>query len=723
MKAITSPHIRKPPDLLPTRLRQQAIELANKPILSFLDEHCAVQNSSTFREVDRAARSIAAHLQEKRKTGKPVVLAYPSGLEFVSAFCGCLYAGVIAVPASLPRSHHPDERMPSILANCGASLVLTSGRSQTIIERQLGAAGITVDLIATDLLPDASDQWNPVRCGPEQLAFLQYTSGSTRTPSGVMVSHGNLVANLECLRETWSTHPGSVGVSWLPLFHDMGLIAGILEPLWVGYPTYLMTPATFVQNPLRWLSAITRYKGTIAGGPNFAYQACVDAAKSVGIAELDLSSWQLAWNGAEPVRASTLEQFRTTFAQAGFAPESLSPGFGLAEATLLVTGNNGTVPAMELIVDETQLRNGHIRHCSADNPRAKRLVSSGRARRDTSVRIVHPETRVELKSDEVGEIWVSGESVGKGYWQKPQETSSTFGAYTEGGEGPFLRTGDLGFVDNKELFVTGRLKDIIVIRGTNYYPHDLEHTVEACHPALRQDAGAVVGIEDAGTVRIVVVHEVRRDSWRSIHADEIVEAIRRAIARKHQLALDGVVLIKPFSLPKTSSGKVQRGRCRTAVQDNTLPLVHQWRRPTLQVAPIDFGGEPLTQPGVLERQLVDWLQRELSLNELGWKTPLMELGVDSLKAVELSNALSTAFNYSFSATLIIDYPTVEALALLIREQILGVTPRNSAVNIKPSLSPSDNSSLTKAIELLDQDELDAVLQKTIDEVLGSGERA
>jgi len=530
-----------------------------------------------------------------------------------------------------------------------------------------------------------------------------------------MISHGNLASNLESLREVLCTHPDSISISWLPLFHDMGLIAGVLEPLWVGYSAFLMSPATFVQSPLRWLRAFSRYRGTIGGGPNFGYQACVDAAQTSDISDLDLSAWEMAWNGAEPIRASTLEQFRDTFAAAGFRPESLTPSFGLAEATLLVSANNGSTPAFELVVDEMDLRNGRVRECAAESPRAKRLVASGRPAPGIKIRIVEPDTRREADRESVGEIWVGSVSAGQGYWHKPEESRATFGARLDGGEGPFLRTGDLGFVHGGELFVTGRLKDVIVIRGVNFYPHDLEHTVELSHPALRADAGVVVGLEDGGRTRLVAVHEIRRDSWRTVNPDEVFDAIRRAVAREHQLPLDGILLLKPFSLPKTSSGKVQRSRCRTAVQEQTLPALHQWWAPAAQVAPIDFTSEPLSQPGVLERQLVDWLQRELSLTNLGWKTPLIELGIDSLKGVELGNALSAAFNHSFPATLVIDHPTIEALACLIREEVFGVKP------VHVFVSTLGHAALAEEIEALDQEELDAVLQKSIDEVLRSGD--
>jgi acyl-CoA synthetase (AMP-forming)/AMP-acid ligase II/acyl carrier protein len=707
--------------LVPLRLRRHALEQCHRQILAFIDEDVMVQQSWTFGELDRRARSIAAHLQRLDVAGQPVIIAYPSCLEFVAAFLGCLYAGAIVVPACLPRSHGIDERLSTILVDSGSRIVLTGHRYQSLIARQTASrsATLAVVVIATDELADASDAWMPVQWDAEQLALLQYTSGSTRAPSGVMITHGNLAANLRSLHETLRTSADSVGISWLPLFHDMGLVAGALEPLWVGYPTFLMAPATFVQSPLRWLRAFSKYRGTIGGGPNFAFQACVDAAKAHGMVGLDLSSWELAWNGAEPLRASTVQEFSAMFSPVGFRPESLTPAYGLAEATLAVTANNGTVRPFEVIVDDLDLRNGFVREC-AESSRTKTLVSSGHPVRATEVRIVQPDTHSDSDPFTVGEIWVRSDSVGRGYWQKRDESAATFGARLNTGEGPFLRTGDLGFMHDGELFVTGRRKDVIVIRGVNYYPQDIEHTVESSHPALRRDAGAVFVTEDKDALRVVAVHELRRDSWRTIDAAEVFVAIRRAVAREHQLALNDIVLLKPFGLPKTSSGKVQRAGCRMALQDQSLPIVHQWSAPLTQVAPIDFTGEPLTQRGVLERQLVNWLQRECALTNLTWKTPLMDLGIDSLKGVELGNALSVAFNHSFSATLLIDHPTVEALADLIREDVLGVKPK--PVIAPPMISMAD-STLEEDIASLDQFDLDSMLEESIDAVLKSGGRA
>jgi acyl-CoA synthetase (AMP-forming)/AMP-acid ligase II/acyl carrier protein len=714
------------PDLVPTRLQRHTSQRPDHQIVSFLDEEGSVQRVWTFGELDRRARSIAAYLQSLALAGRPVVVVFPSGLDFIAAFCGCLYAGAIAVPTSLPRPHGTDERMQAILEDSGARYILTSSRHRKILERHV-PAGSGISVVATDTLADGSDDWKPVQTTSDQLAFVQYTSGSTRTPRGVMISHGNFSANLESLQEMLRTSSDSVGVSWLPLFHDMGLIAGVFEPLWVGYPVYLMAPATFIQSPLRWLQAISRFRGTVCGGPNFAYQACADAAKTSNVGGMDLSCWELAWNGAEPVRASTLSQFNAAFGPAGFRAESLTPSFGLAEATLLVTSNNGTVAPRELLVDEPALRNGHVLPCGEGNPNAKRRVGSGRPDSRTDVRIVQPETLREVDKNAVGEIWVRNSSVGQGYWKKPEESASVFGARLESGEGPFLRTGDLGFLHEGELFVTGRLKDVLVIRGVNYYPEDIEYTIESSHATLRPDASAVVGLEHGGSVQLIAVLEVRRDFWRTLDANEVFEHIRRAVAREHQLALHGIVLLKPFGLPKTSSGKIRRARCRSLLEEQGLPVLHEWYASGATGAPIDFNGEPLTHPGVLERRLMDWLQRELVLSNLSWKTPLMDLGIDSLRGVELAQALATAFNYSFPPTLLIEYPTIEALASAIRYEVLGAgaasvsASRPKAEAVLPPEAVLSDEELSSRIEAMEADELDAALEKSIASVLsGSG---
>jgi acyl-CoA synthetase (AMP-forming)/AMP-acid ligase II/acyl carrier protein len=695
-------------DLLPIRIRRHVYERPDTSALSFLDDELEVLESLTYRELDQRARAVAASLLERGLGGTPIVLSFPPGLQFVTAFCGCLYAGAVAVPTTLPRPDRTDQRFAAILADSGTQVVLTSAQHSADLYRHAGSSASNVDVIATDLISPADDSGSVAAPAAEQLAFLQYTSGSTRAPRGVMVRHGDLAKNLNALCQVLGANDESVGVSWLPLFHDMGLIAGILLPLWLGYPQYLMAPATFIRNPLSWLGAISRYRGTHGGAPNFAYQMCADAARAAD--ELDLATWRVAWNGAEPIRPDTLDRFRDRFAPNGFRPESIAPAYGLAEATLVVSGGDGSKPAAELIVDESELHIGQVRSRIDDGPGAKRLVGSGWPGPGIEVCIVRPDVRRPVEPHTLGEIWVRSDSVAQGYWHKPVETSETFDAYLATGEGPYLRTGDLGFLDDGELFVIGRLKDVIVIRGVNYYPHDIEYTVERSHPALQPDGGAVIGVEESGRVELVAVHEVQRGCAESLAGDDVVDAIRRAVAREHELALQRVVLLRPGGLPKTSSGKVRRAKCKDELDGTGLPVLHEWQMSGVGTMPIDFDTESLSQPGALERQLVDWLQRELSRTGLTWRTPLTELGIDSLKGVELVNVLSSAFDHTFPATSMLDHPTVASLAGLIRATKLGGDASHQGRS-------NGGVYTAEQIDALDEGELAEVLRRRIDDVL------
>ncbi|MBX7432660.1 AMP-binding protein [Mycobacterium sp. Y57] len=698
-------------DLLPMRTQRYAEERPNECVLSFLDAQLRVADSLTYRELDHRARAIGAVLLERGLSGAQVVLSYPAGLDFATAFCGCLYAGAVAVPAPLPRRSRADQRMAGILADSDARCILTDAEHTAELGQQASAAAGTIDVVATDMiapLPDGGE----TGLDADRLAFLQYTSGSTRSPLGVMVRHGDLAANLDSLREVLAPDRESVGVSWLPSFHDMGLIAGLLLPVWLGYPAFLMAPTTFIKNPMSWLQSISRHRGTHSGGPNFAYQACIDAVCDTQLDGLDLSSWKVAWNGAEPIRPETVDLFRARFAATGFRPQSIAPGYGLAEATLVVSGSDGTNHAVELAVDESELRVGQVRPRDPGDPGVKRLSGSGRPPSGVEVRIVRPDARRVIDENSLGEIWVRSSSVAQGYWCKPQDTAEFFDAYLATGEGPYLRTGDLGFLRDGELFVIGRLKDTIVIRGVNYFPHDVEGCVDHSHPALQRDAGAVFDDEASGRTSVVAVQEIRRDALGAIDPDEAVEAIRRAVAREHQLALQRVVLLLPGGIPKTSSGKIQRSLCRDKLHRKELPILTDWRMPEPGRVSVDIGMESLSQPGILERQLVEWLQKELALSDLTWRSPLTDMGIDSLKGVELANALSTAFDHSFPATSILDHPTVASLATLIRRVKLGAD-----TDLRDR---TDGCYTAEQIDALDADELAKVLQERVDTVLDGG---
>jgi acyl-CoA synthetase (AMP-forming)/AMP-acid ligase II/acyl carrier protein len=699
-------------NLLPMRAIRHAAERRDERVLSFLDDRLGVVETLTYRQLDHRARSVAVQLLERGLAGEPIVLSFLPGLDFVTAFYGCMYAGAIAVPATLPQSRRGYERFSAVLSDSGTKCVLTSAELSADLDRHAIGSGAPVEVIATDLLSPVAHGGSVAPPAADELAILQYTSGSTRSPRGVMVRHGDLAANLNSTREIWGFDHESVGVSWLPFFHDMGLMAGVMLPIWLGYTTYLMAPGTFIRNPARWLQAISRYRGTHAGAPNFAYEACVDTAEAKGTGELDLSTWRVAWNGAEPVRPETLDRFRKRFAPNGFRPESIVPAYGLAESTLIVSGGNGSKSAVELSVDESELHIGQVRLHSDDSPGAKRLAGSGRPGTGIEVRIVRPDVRRLAEPHAIGEIWVRSDSVAQGYWQKPEETADTFEGYLATGEGPYLRTGDLGFQHEGELFVIGRIKDVIVIRGVNYYPHDIEYTVERSHQALQPDAGAVVGVDVAGRIDLIAIQEIRRHVTESIALDEVVDSIRRAVASEHQLALQRVVLLRPGVLPKTSSGKVQRAKCRDELGEAGLPILHEWRMSDAATAPVDFTTESLSQQGVLERQLVNWLQMELAVTDLTWRTPLTELGIDSLKGVELVNSLSVAFDHSFPATSMLDHPTVASLADLIRG--------SKGIDNGMQAAWSSDVYTAEQIHELDEGELTELLRRRVGDVLDGG---
>ncbi|HEX2222817.1 MAG TPA: fatty acyl-AMP ligase, partial [Thermoanaerobaculia bacterium] len=486
-------------------LRVRAAERPDRVAFTFLADGEVEGGRLTYAELDHQARAIAAALRQTLAPGDRALLLYPPGLEFIAAFFGCLYAGVIAVPAYPPRPNDRSQsRLRSIAHDAEPRAALTTSAILA------GAGDLAPELavlrwLPTDALPpfgaDAegfgfADGDGISEPEPDSVAFLQYTSGSTAAPKGVMVTHANLLHNERMIGEAFGQDEDTVVAGWLPLYHDMGLIGNVLQPLHAGARCVLMSPVAFLQKPLRWLEAISRYRATTSGGPNFAYELCVRKTTVEERARLDLSSWKVAFNGAEPVRETTLERFAEAFAASGFRREAFYPCYGLAEATLFVTGGElGRFPRVE-VVDAAALERNEVRPAFDGDP-ARRLVSNGRAWLGQQVVLADPETGLECPAGRVGEIWVAGPSVARGYWRNPEATERDFGAFLADGQGPFLRTGDLGFAAGGELYVTGRLKDLIIIRGRNHYPQDLELTAERSHPDLHAGGGAAFAV-DAG---------------------------------------------------------------------------------------------------------------------------------------------------------------------------------------------------------------------------------
>jgi acyl-CoA synthetase (AMP-forming)/AMP-acid ligase II len=570
-------------DILHDRSQNQS----DRTAFIFLQDGETESDRLTYFELDQRARAIAAQLQTCTQLGDRVLLLFPPSLEYIAAFFGCLYAGVVAVPAYPPRPNRSLQRLQAIAADAEASIALTVTATLTSLRRRLAQALEqeapelqNLHWLATDSIPNTLAQnWQPRTCNPDALAFLQYTSGSTAAPKGAMITHRNLLHNLDLIYQYFGHSSDSVGVLWLPLYHDMGLVGGVLQSVYAGFPVTLMSPLVFLQSPIRWLQAISRYRATTSGGPNFAYDFCVRKITPEQRSGLDLSSWTVALNAAEPIRPDTLERFTATFASCGFRRSTFYPSYGMAEATLMVSGGLHTDEPILKMVQASGLERHQVIAANpighGINPQPRTLVSCGKTLRDQQIVIVHPETLTRCAANQVGEVWVAGDSVAKGYWGNLEATKRDFHAYlADTGEGPFLRTGDLGFLDQGELFVTGRLKDVIIINGHNHYPQDIENTVEQCSEAIRPTCCAAFSVELHNTEQLIVLAEIDRRSLKQSPQNaqnspngsrsrlDITQVIRRSVLKQHDLQVYSVILLKPGTIPKTSSGKIQRHACR-----------------------------------------------------------------------------------------------------------------------------------------------------------------
>lgn len=534
----------------------------------------------TYHELDRMARAIAVELRDYVEPGDRVALAYPPGLDFISAFFGCLYAGVVAVPVYPPTRPNDWLRFEKIAMNAGATTVLTNAAliAGARLESCAATAGAENKLryLTTEAVRQTrAGEWQDPDMSPGNLAFLQYTSGSTGTPKGVIVSHGNLLHNQRLIKRGFQHSGRTVFVGWLPLYHDMGLIGNVLQPLYLGIPSILMAPAAFIVKPLRWLQAISRYRATTSGGPNFAYELCVRRIAEEQQAGIDLSCWDVAFNGSEKVRSDTIARFTEKFSSCGFRKSAFLCCYGLAESTLFVTGEKQSAAPTVVSIDADELQQHRVMAANDETRNAVDVVACGRSV-ELQVIIVDPATQITCAPGAVGEIWIKGGSVAQGYWGHPQVTQATFNASLfDTGEGSFMRTGDLGFLQNEELFVTGRLKDLIIIRGRNYYPNDIEATVQASHPSLRPDCGAAFAVDINGVESLVVVQEISRADRRNIDIDAVVGAAHLAVTAELGMALHELVLLKQGALPKTSSGKTRRGACRDAYLAGRLEVFGQ----------------------------------------------------------------------------------------------------------------------------------------------------
>ncbi|HVK54840.1 MAG TPA: beta-ketoacyl synthase N-terminal-like domain-containing protein, partial [Burkholderiales bacterium] len=630
----------------------------------------------TFAELDSRARNVAAALSAEGLSGERVLLAFPSGIDYVVALWGCLYAGAIAVPAYPPTSSAHGERLHQVMDDCAAKLILVP---DSLLNKARQRLGRLTDMPRIEALStfQASAEFTPPDINPESIAYLQYTSGSTSNPKGVMVSHRNVLAHASGVRAALQHDQNDVTVTWAPLFHDLGLVMGVFHPIFLGGLIVMMPPVAFQQKPVRWLQAISRYRATTSLAPNFAYQLCVDAIPDLPANELDLGCWRVAINGAEPVRESTLVAFARRFNRYGFDSRAYRPGYGMAESTLAVAVANGAWEddSSVLEVDPERLELHQLVPISSGGVR---LVSNGPALDRTEICIVDIERARRIPDGRIGEIWICGPTVAKGYWKRSSESDTTFRARLIDGSGPFLRTGDLGAIVDGRLYITGRQKDLVIIRGRNLYPDDIERVVAASNPTVLAGNGVAFSVDGESGERLVIVQEVERTERHRLDGAEVTKEIRARIVEEFGVEPGAVILVRPASVPVTSSGKKQRSACREKYLAGEISALFVWEASEKKALPADSAPMSTSVFGVDE--IVAWLRHKLAVTcgreiaEVSITEPFATQGLDSLKLVALSGELATWMARPVDPVEMFDYPSIASLA----KHLAGAVAETSA---------------------------------------------
>lgn len=643
------------PGTLVQALQRRAALTPDRVALRFLAETPDQSVVLSYRELDQRARTIAGALQAETDFGDRAVLLFPSGPDYVAAFFGCLYAGVIAVPAYPPESakrHHQD-RLLSIISDAEPRLLLTSAGLRDALLHIEGAP----PLLCVDTLDgELATKWIEPNLEGDHIAFLQYTSGSTALPKGVQVSHGNLVANERLIRHGFGIdlNPDDVIVSWLPLYHDMGLIGGLLQPIFSGVPCVLMSPVYFLGRPLRWLEAISEYGGTISGGPDFAYRLCSERVSESALERLDLSGWRVAYSGSEPIRLDTLDRFAEKFATCGFTPDSFMASYGLAEATLFVAGTPRGEGIGNLRVDDQALAQHR-----AEPGEGSAIMSCGISQPDHAVLIVDPSALTELADNAVGEVWATGPSIAHGYWRNPEASAKTF---VQHDGKTWLRTGDLGFMRDGELFITGRLKDMLIVRGHNLYPQDIEQTIEREVEVVRKGRVAAFAVNIDGQEGIGIATEISRSVQKILPPEALIKAIRQAVAEVYQEAPSVVVLLNPGALPKTSSGKLQRSACRNRLAEGSLDSYAVFPSATPEnQATTESASELQTLIGQI------WSE-QLQVKQVNADDHFFLLGGNSIAATQVVARLREELGLELNLRLLFEAPTLGAFTAAVAQQ-------------------------------------------------------
>lgn len=638
--------------------------MPNHVVYRFLEDGVNESDSFTYRGLENRAKAIGQALQQKGKKGDRVLLLFPAGLTYVASLFGCFYSGLIAVPAYSPRKNRGLKRLLSIIQDADAKICLVTRQIYNDIERNFQEEPLLQDMnwiVYEEIKDENAKDFLPTTILPEDIALLQYTSGSTGHPKGVMITQLNLLYNSEYIRQSFGLDKQTVGMNWLPVFHDMGLIGGILQAAYTGCINIGMPPISFLKNPLNWLEAIQKYKATTGGGPNFSYDYCVQKTTIEKTPNIELSSMKVFFCGAEPIRKSTYQSFVHHFANSKVTSKQLYSCYGMAETTLIVTGMDaGTEPQFLNLEMEALSKNKVV--ITGDEKKAVTIAGCGHTWMETTIKIVNASDFSISKPDEIGEIWVGGPTVAMGYWNKTEETRRTFNAYTQTGEGSFLRTGDLGFLHKNELYVTGRIKDLIIIRGANFYPSDIEFTMEKAHEALRENGGAAFSITNNNQEVLVVVQELQRTAMRNTDYQEVISSIRQAIAEEHEIDVHAVILIKTGSIPLTSSGKIQRRQTRYEYLNNELEVMALWEKETTTQA--DKIEKEIPTEQILKEWLINWIvkNQQFRKEDIDLEININSYGIDSLAAVTLESEISDRFGFHWHVSSFMLNPTINGLA-------------------------------------------------------------
>lgn len=673
--------------------QQQAQIRAEAPLASFIKDNGKQDDSATYSALDQQARTIGSNLVNQGLSGRNLLLLFAPGIDYIRTFFGCLYAGCVPVPAYPPVGARDLSRLQKVAQDCSAGAILSNQALAPVIESWITTLGYgeSMPCIAVDdLLQKTPDPgFEPHQAEPNEIAFLQYTSGSTGHPKGVEVTHGNLLANFEQIlhgffagNEKLNSLQDLRVVIWLPPFHDMGLIGGVLTPIFAGAHVSLMSPLTFLKRPLLWLKTLSEQKAHVSGGPNFGYQYCVRKISEEQAETLDLSHWHVAFNGAEPIQTSALNAFSDRFKASGFDAKAFVPCYGLAEASLFVAGSPSGRGAKVLCAQLDELEKGRFVEeqnlgALALNPlKTTQLVSSGVIATNAEVKIVNPRSHKTCADGEVGEIWINSPSVARGYWGKPQFSASVFSATIEGdpNETRYLRSGDLGFIDNNELYVTGRIKEVIILAGRNHYPQDIEQTLQEANPTFRTGGGAAFSVTQDGKEELVILQEVGRAGGDQVDYRMLAAEAVKAITIRHGITPAALVLLSGSAIPKTSSGKIQRADAKRIYLEGNLVPVYTWQPGSFTEkapAPKRDTNEVLDWHGELYTELQQWVAEKLDVesHHIDLDVTFSELGVDSVEAVELIDRLQDRIGRVIPAIELLRYPTVKALITHFAEEL------------------------------------------------------